>query len=404
MKAMILCAGKGTRVLPLTYTVPKPMISLAGKPVLEFIVEHLVSQGFDELVINTSYLAKSIEEYFRDGARHGAKIAYSFEGRVEAGELVGEALGSAGGMRRIQDFSGFFDDTFAVLCGDAVIDVDLSLALAFHRRSRALATIILKEVRPEEVSSYGVVALDQYGRVTRFQEKPRREEAVSSMVNTGIYLFEPAIFEHIPAGGSFDIGSQLFPALAAAGAPLYGVALPFTWLDIGTVRSWWDATRTVLQGNLAGFRLPGHEVRPGVFCGLNCSIDFNRVAIVPPVLIGGSVRIEEGCQVLGPTLIGSGSHLESGAQVNACIIDSYTRVSGVATLEEKIIFGNRCVTPDGVSIDIAAHDIGWLLGDARERPSLNPVHQALAGLAADLQMRQRWPGDIGGATIFSPLR
>jgi mannose-1-phosphate guanylyltransferase len=401
MKAMILCAGKGTRVRPLTYTVPKPMISLAGKPVLEFIVEHLVAEGFAELVINTSYLADSIEEYFRDGSRFGAKIAYSFEGRLEGGKLVGEALGSAGGMRRIQDFSGFFDETFAVLCGDAVVDVDLRAALAFHRRSRALATIVLKEVQPAEVSSYGVVALDQDGRISRFQEKPRQKEAVSTMANTGIYLFEPAIFEHIPPGVEFDIGSQLFPALVAARAPLYGFVMPFTWLDIGTVRSWWDATRTVLQGNLAGFRLPGNEVRPGVFCGLNCAIDFSRVEIVGPVLIGGSVRIEENCRLIGPTLIGSGSRLESGAEVNACIIDSYTRVSGVASLEEKIIFGNRCITPDGVSIDIAAHDISWLLGDARERPSLNPVHQALTGLAAELQMRQAPSGD-GRPTLFFP--
>lgn len=385
MKAMILCAGKGTRVRPITYTVPKPMISLAGKPVLEFIIEHLVAQGFDRLVINTSYLAESIEGYFRDGSRYGARIAYSFEGKLAGGELVGEALGSAGGMKRIQDFSGFFDDTFAVLCGDAVIDVDFQAALTYHRNRGALATIILKEVPPDEVSSYGIVDLAPDGRILRFQEKPAPHEAVSRVANTGIYLFEPGIFDYIPARGEYDIGSQLFPALVAAGAPLYGVALPFTWLDIGNVRSWWDATRSLLAGDLAEFRLPGDEVRPGVFCGLNCAVDFAAVEIVPPVLIGGSVRIDSGCRIVGPTMIGSGSILESGADVCECIIDSYTRVSGVATLREKIIFGSRCITPDGSSIMIPEHDISWILGDARELRSLNPVHEALAGLADELR-------------------
>ncbi len=385
MKAMILGAGKGTRVRPVTYTVPKPMISLAGKPVLEFIVEHLVAQGFSQIVINTSYMADTIEGYFRDGSRFGADIAYSFEGKLVDGELQGEAIGSAGGMKKVQDFSGFFDDTFAVLCGDAVIDVDLRAALEFHRSRGAVATIILKEVEPDEVSSYGIVQLGDDGRIERFQEKPTPEEAVSRVANTGIYLFEPEVFSFIPSGVEYDIGSQLFPALVAAGAPLYGIALPFTWLDIGNVRSWWDATRSVVSGELAGFKLPGRELRPGVFCGLNCSIDFDAVEIAPPVLIGGSVSVGAGARIIGPAVIGPGSVIEPGADISGCIIDSYTRVGGVATLEDKIIFGNRCISPDGVSIRIADHDIGWILGDAREQGPPNPVNETLQELANELR-------------------
>jgi len=205
------------------------------------------------------------------------------------------------------------------------------------------------------------------------------------VANTGIYIFEPEVFDFIPATTEFDIGSQFFPALVAAHVPLYGVALPFAWLDIGNVKSWWDASRSLLAGKLTGFILPGDEVRPGIFCGLNCSIDFESVEIVPPVLIGGSVKIDSGCRIVGPTIIGSGSVLESGAVVDECIIDSYTRVAGVATLKEKIIFGNRCIAPDGTSIKIAEHDIGWILGDAREPRPLNPVHEALAGFAEELR-------------------
>jgi mannose-1-phosphate guanylyltransferase len=140
-----------------------------------------------------------------------------------------------------------------------------------------------------------------------------------------------------------------------------------------------------VSGDLDGFRLPGQEVKPGIFCGLNCSIDFDTVEIVPPVLIGGSVRIESGCRIVGPTMIGPGSIIEANAEVSSCIIDSYTRINGVATLEDKIIFGNHCITPDGHSIKISDHDIGWILGDVREQGPPNPVHEALSGLADELR-------------------
>lgn len=138
MKAMILAAGKGTRVRPMTNVVPKPMIPLLGKPVMESIVEHLRDSGFDQIVVNTSHLASVIQDYFRDGSHFGVQIAYSFEGQINRGELQGEARGSAGGMKRIQDFSGFFDDTFAVLCGDALVDVDFQEAVKFHRKAAPL--------------------------------------------------------------------------------------------------------------------------------------------------------------------------------------------------------------------------------------------------------------------------
>lgn len=134
MKAMILAAGKGTRVRPITYTIPKPLIPILQKPVMEFLLELLRQHGFDQIMVNVSHLAHEIEGYFRDGQRFGVNIGYSFEGRIVDGELVGEALGSAGGLRKIQDFNTFFDDTFVVLCGDALIDLDLTAAVKQHRQ------------------------------------------------------------------------------------------------------------------------------------------------------------------------------------------------------------------------------------------------------------------------------
>ncbi|MEB3355278.1 MAG: nucleotidyltransferase family protein, partial [Synechococcales bacterium] len=191
MKAMILAAGKGTRVRPITYTIPKPMIPILQKPVMEFLLELLRQHGFDEIMVNVSHLANEIESYFRDGQRFGVQIAYSFEGRIEDGQLIGEALGSAGGMKRVQEFSPFFDDTFVVLCGDALIDLNLTEAVRWHREKGAIATIIMKSVPKDQVSSYGVVVTDDDGRIKTFQEKPAVEEALSTDINTGIYIFEP---------------------------------------------------------------------------------------------------------------------------------------------------------------------------------------------------------------------
>ena len=227
MKAMILAAGRGTRVRPITHTTPKPMIPILQKPVMEFLLELLRQHGFDEIMVNVSHLAEEIENYFRDGQRFGVQIAYSFEGRIEDGELIGEALGSAGGLKRIQMFQPFFDDTFVVLCGDALIDLDLTEAVRRHREKGAMASLITKRVPHDQVSSYGVVVTDDNGKVLSFQEKPAVNEAASDTINTGIYIFEPEVFDFIPPGQPFDIGSDLFPRLVKAGAPFYSLPMEF---------------------------------------------------------------------------------------------------------------------------------------------------------------------------------
>ena len=150
---MILAAGKGTRVQPITHVIPKPMIPILQKPVMEFLLELLKEHGFKEVMVNVSHLAEEIENYFRDGQRFGVEIAYSFEGRIQDGELIGSALGSAGGLKKIQDFQNFFDDTFVVLCGDALIDLDLSEAVRRHKQKGALASLVTKRVPKEQVST-----------------------------------------------------------------------------------------------------------------------------------------------------------------------------------------------------------------------------------------------------------
>ena len=366
MKAMILAAGKGTRVRPITQTIPKPMIPILQKPVMEFLVELLRQHGFDQIMVNVSHLADVIENYFRDGQKFGVQIAYSFEGRIEEGEMIGEALGSAGGMKRIQDFSPFFDDTFVVLCGDALIDLDLTAAVKWHREKGAIATIVMKSVPREEVPSYGVVVTDDSGKIQAFQEKPSVEEALSTDINTGIYIFEPEIFKYIPSGQEYDIGSQLFPALVAAGAPFYGISMDFEWVDIGKVPDYWRAIQSVLLGQVKNVSIPGIEVRPGIYAGLNVAVNWDKVDITGPVYIGGMTIIEDGAKIVGPTMIGPNCWLCSGATVENSVIFEYSRLGSDVRLVDKLVFGRYCVDKTGAAIDLQAAALDWLITDARQ--------------------------------------
>ncbi|MEY3757059.1 MAG: hypothetical protein RLZZ263_213 [Cyanobacteriota bacterium] len=378
MKAMILAAGKGTRVRPITHTIPKPMIPILQKPVMEFLLELLREHGFTEIMVNVSHLAEEIENYFRDGQRFGVEIAYSFEGRIEDGELIGDAMGSAGGLKKIQNFQRFFDDTFVVLCGDALIDLDLSEAVRRHKAKGALASLITKRVPRNQVSSYGVVVTDADGRVRSFQEKPAIDEAASDMINTGIYIFEPEVLDFVPSDQPFDIGSDLFPKLVAAGAPFYALPMEFEWVDIGKVPDYWQAIRSVLQGQVRQVQIPGKEVRPGIFAGLNVAADWDQINVKGPIYVGGMTRIENGATIIGPAMIGPNCHICEGATIDNSIIFDYSRIGAGVRLVEKLVFGRYCVDRNGDHFDLQEAALDWLITDVRRLDVVAPSPQQKA--------------------------
>lgn len=384
MKAMILAAGKGTRVQPLTYDLPKPMIPILGKPVMAYLVEYLASYGVRDIMVNVSYLHQKIEEYFGDGNQFGVQIGYSFEGYVnDSGEVVPEPLGSAGGIKKIQEFANFFDETTIVICGDALIDLDLTSALFEHKRKGALASVITKEVPWDKVHNYGVVVADQDGRVQSFQEKPDKNDALSNFASTGIYIFEPEVIDLIPAGTVFDIGSELFPLMAKKGMPFYAQQRFFNWIDIGTVTDFWSVLQSVLQGEVAQLEVPGTQIADGLWVGLNTSIDWDGTTIEGPVYIGSGCKIEAGCKIVGPTWIGHGSHICSGAEVVRSVLFEYTRILDNAHLDEVIVVKEYSVDRAGNmrKLPEAGND-DW--GDARdrlpERHSENKTSLALSEL------------------------
>lgn len=368
MKAMILAAGKGTRVRPLTYDLPKPMIPILGKPVMAYLVEHLARYGVTEIMVNVSYLHEKIEEYFGEGHQYGVQIGYSFEGYTNSeGEVVPQPLGSAGGIKKIQDFGGFFDDTTIVLCGDALIDLDIKSALFEHRRKGALASVITLEVPWDKVPNYGVVVTDHEGRITAFQEKPSQDEARSNLASTGIYIFEPQVIDLIPTDRPFDIGSELFPLLAEKGLPFYAQKRRFNWIDIGSVKDYWEVLQSVLMGGVANLDVPGIQIDDGLWVGLNTKIDWSGgTRIEGPVYIGSGTKVEAGATIIGPSWIGHGSHICAGAEVVRSVLFEYTRVLPDVSLSEMIVFKDYSVDRAGEMKHMSQYDpYEW--ANARDR-------------------------------------
>ncbi|BEV15075.1 NDP-sugar synthase [Herbaspirillum sp. DW155] len=367
MKAMILAAGKGTRVRPLTYALPKPMIPILGKPVMEYLIEHLVKFGIQDIMVNVSYLHDRIENYFGEGQRFGARIGYSFEGYVDDdGQVFPDPIGSAGGMKKIQEFGGFFDETTLVICGDALIDLDIHSALFEHRRKGALVSVITKEVPMEQVSSYGIVVAEKDGKVKSFQEKPKQEEALSNLASTGIYIMEPAALDLIPKDKFFDIGSDLFPLLVEKQLPFYAQKRFFNWIDIGNVTDFWSVLQSVLKGEVAQMYVPGTQIQEGVWVGLNTRIEWEGTTIEGPVYIGAGSHVEAGATIVGPAWIGHGSHICSGAKVIRSVLFEYTRVAKETVFENSVVYGAYSVTHEGEMKHTSEQtDAQW--NDARDR-------------------------------------
>ena len=306
------------------------------------------------------------------------EIAYSFEGRIEDGELIGDAVGSAGGLKKIQSFQPFFDDTFVVLCGDALIDLDLTEAVKRHKAKGAMASLITKRAPRDQVSSYGVVVTDADGRVRSFQEKPAVDEAASDMINTGIYIFEPEVLKYVPEGVPFDIGSDLFPRLVADGAPFYALPMEFEWVDIGKVPDYWQAIRSVLQGQVRQVQIPGKEVRPGVYTGLNVAANWDKIHVEGPIYVGGMTRIDDGATIIGPAMIGPSCHICEGATIDNSIIFDYSRIGAGVRLVEKLVFGRYCVDRNGDHFDLQEAALDWLITDSRRQDHVAPSPQQKA--------------------------
>ena len=209
MKALILAAGEGTRLRPLTLDKPKPMLPVAGIPLLEHILLWLRKHGVDQVAINLNYRPEAITGYLGDGSRWGVEITYSYEDPI---------LGTAGAAKRLEEY--FEDGPFVIVYGDVLTDMDLMRLLRFHHDREAAATMALYQV--ENPSACGLVGLDGRGRITCFVEKPPPEEVFTDLANAGVLVLEPELLDDIPPGRAYDFGRDLFPHLLEQGVELYG--------------------------------------------------------------------------------------------------------------------------------------------------------------------------------------
>lgn len=311
LKAMIMAAGVGSRLMPLTSEIPKPLMPVANRPLLENIITLLEKHGFNQLILNLYHHAGLIREHLQSERYQAISMNYSLEE---------ELLGTAGGVKNCEEF---LDETFVVISGDALTDLDLSHLLARHKAKGALATIALKA--EEKVEQFGVVQIDEQGKILRFQEKPRAHEAVSNLANTGIYVFETEIFKYIPESRFYDFGRQVFPFLVESKAPFYGVPIAGYWCDVGNLATYRQANQDILE----------KKVRAKMRGTLSNSEDGGLVLLDEGVSLGPNVRFS------GHVVVGRGCRLEAGASINNSVIWGGTVIDKGAVLQQAII-GSGC--------------------------------------------------------------
>ncbi len=357
----------GTRVRPLSYTYPKPMIPIVEKPIISYLFSLLKRHNCNEVVMAVSYKADVVKAHYQNGAEFGMHIAYSLEGKMEHGQIIPEQLGSAGGLKKVQNFAQYFDEPFLVLCGDALIDLDLTAAMEYHKSHGGLATVVCQKVPKEEVYRYGVVVIDENMMIRSFQEKPKVSEAKSDIINTGIYIFDPKVLDLVPEHREFDIGGDLLPLLAERGLPFYAYTPDFHWVDVGTISDFYRANMMLLSCKIKDVKPYGVEVKPDVWVGINSHIDWDNVEIVPPVYIGNSVRIEKGVRIVGPAVIESGSVIQEKAHIEKSVVFNYTKVSRNLQIKERIITSKYLITPEGCYLELEKLGLNFLIDDSRKK-------------------------------------
>jgi mannose-1-phosphate guanylyltransferase/mannose-1-phosphate guanylyltransferase/phosphomannomutase len=296
---MVLAAGLGTRLRPLTYEITKPMVPVLDRPVMEHIIDLLAKHGFKEVVANLHYFPDSIREYF------GERIDYRFEE---------ELLGTAGGVRACADFFG--EDAFVVISGDALTDIDLTALARRHRDSGGIATLAVKKVA--DTREYGVVLHDREGRITGFQEKPAPEEALSDLGNCGIYVFDPRIFDYFPERPFVDWAQDVFPALLENDVPFHIHEVGEYWNDVGSLSELRQGTFDALRGELR-LEIEGEELSPGVIVADGSPLP-RDADVEGPLWIGRDVQIGAGVRLMGPVAIGDGARLGDGVQLRESIV------------------------------------------------------------------------------------
>jgi mannose-1-phosphate guanylyltransferase/phosphomannomutase len=325
MKAVVMAGGEGTRLRPLTSNQPKPMVPIVGKPCMEHILELLREHGLTDVIVTVAFLPQAIRSYFGEGDTLGMSVGYSVEE---------SPLGTAGSVRLA---ARQLDETFLVISGDALCDVDLGELIAFHKEHGAAVTIGLKSV--DNPLEFGIVVTDEEGRIERFLEKPSWGQVFSDTINTGIYVLEPEVLRHVPTDRPYDFSKELFPYLLEMGRPLYGYAMDGYWQDVGDLDQYRQANFDALDEKVR-LNIPGIRIRGNVWLGEGVEIaDLDQVE--GPALIGNYCRIAPGASVGEYSVLSSTVTLRERARTTRSVIDASTHI-GRSCLIEGAILGRSC--------------------------------------------------------------
>ncbi len=347
MKAVIMAGGEGTRLRPLTYNQPKPMIPMANRPLMEHVIDLLRRHGFTDIVVTVAYQANAIQNYFGNGAEFGARIVYASEE---------PPLGTAGSVRNAMQE---LDEPFLVISGDVLTDIDLGAVVDFHHRKKAVATIALRSM-PNPLE-FGIVITGPDGVVERFLEKPSWGQVFSDTINTGIYVLEPRIFDFI-GDGVVDFSADVFPQMLGAEQPLlYGCVTDGYWEDIGTLQAYARAHQDILDGRVE-VELPGFSLRKGIWLGDGAEVD-PAAEVRGPAIIGDYCRVEAGATLGEYTVLGrnvrvgadafieravvhDNAYLGPGVRLRGCTVGRSSELRRGARIEEGVVLGDECFIGD----------------------------------------------------------
>ena len=332
-----MAGGEGTRLRPLTSNVPKPMMPLANRPMMEHVVELLKRHGFDEIVVTVAFMANHIRNWFGDGSDFGVRMVYATEETP---------LGTAGSVRNAMDE---LTEAFLVISGDVLTDIDLTKIVAAHHEKQAMATIGL--IRVEDPLEFGIVITRDDGSIERFLEKPGWGQVFSDTINSGIFVLEPSIFDYIEPDRPVDFSSEVFPALLAGGKPLYGAVAEGYWEDVGNLESYVRAHADILDGTVE-VDIDGFEQDRGLFIGENVAVHPDAV-IAGPGVIGANCRIQAGARIGPYSVLGANVRVRAEADIERSVIGDNAYLAEAVSVRGAVI-GRACDLRAGVKVDEGA--------------------------------------------------
>jgi mannose-1-phosphate guanylyltransferase/mannose-1-phosphate guanylyltransferase/phosphomannomutase len=334
---MIMAAGIGTRLEPLTLAKPKPLMPVGNSPVMKYILQILKRHGISEAICNTHYLANQLTTFIKTEPVKGLNIEWIHEE---------ELSGTAGGVKKCEDFLSQ-NETFIVMSSDSLTDINLEEIVKKHKEAGSIASMALKAIPKEEVVHMGVVVTNEFGRIKEFQEKPPIEEAKSNLVNTGIYIFEPEIFNYIPNNTFYDFAKQVFPALMKDNKPLYGFEINSYWNDIGTLKQYRLSSHDILEGHL-DLEIEGKPFEYG-WIGENTKLGDN-ITFEKKVMIGNNTRLEANVKFKQNVTIGHNCQIGSNTILEGCIIWNNVQIGDNCIIKNCII-GDNVIILDNTTIN-----------------------------------------------------